>query len=125
MTNDAKELERKIAELRVSFTGKLESKLAEIKTARGELDKASSIPEAEAALITLHLLTHKLAGSAATFGVPEIGRISLEIEAITEKLEPSETYQPVSDKQLMKVNELIGELEKAITTDFKPAKDEG
>jgi HPt (histidine-containing phosphotransfer) domain-containing protein len=106
MTNDAKELERKIAEIRASFSGKLNTKLADIKRAQHNLDNAKSVSEAETALNELNMLTHTLAGSAATFGFPDISKISIEFEMMTEQLEPSETDQPVSENQHKKLIEL-------------------
>ena len=119
MTNDAKELERKIAEIRASFSGKLNTKLADIKRAQHNLDNAKSVSEAETALNELNMLTHTLAGSAANFGFPDISKISIEFEMMTEQLEPSETDQPVSENQHKKLIELTDQLEKTISDNLK------
>ncbi len=84
MADDAEELERKINVIRGSFAGKLAGRLLDIKQAAKDLRQAETPAAAETARKTLNLIAHSLAGSAATFGFPEISQVAAKIEAATE-----------------------------------------
>ncbi len=66
----------------------------------------------------LILLTHKLAGSAATYGYKEVSVASKEIEKYLEAL-PS-NRNDLSPKEKGHIEHLIKQLEKAIRTEEKP-----
>lgn len=96
MTDNADDVEKKIAAIHASFAGKLTGKISDIKQAAAEFKQATTPASAQEAQKKLNLLSHTLAGAAPTFGFPEIGELALKIEAMTmPDQNPDENLDPL------------------------------
>ena len=74
------EVRAKFEELRAGYLATLAVKMAELETAARLLTSRATESERRTALDTLVRLSHKLAGSAGTFGLPSIGRAADDLE---------------------------------------------
>jgi diguanylate cyclase (GGDEF)-like protein len=121
MNNSSDNIQDKLAQLKQSYRNQLPDKMEEIKSA--------SIPPAKGNLAdirryleTLEGLSHKLAGSGATFGFPEISVSARSLENACEnflnqdglsKLDADKEISPFIDSLQMAVLEAVGENEGA------------
>ena len=76
--NKSEALDAALRALELMFIGKLPAKLIEIEDALNRLIENSSNIEV---LKLLHRLFHTMAGSAGTFGLPEVGLQAKELES--------------------------------------------
>ena len=72
--------ERQLKALSDSYAGQLPEKLAEIEAAADRLMADGPADDLHGALRSIHALAHKLAGSAATFGYPDLSRCASHLE---------------------------------------------
>lgn len=76
-TGQAAELAEKLAALSVQFAGRLDGVLAELESRLHDFSSDSQ----PTVLRDMHARLHKLAGSGATFGFPELSLLARELEA--------------------------------------------
>ncbi len=74
------EVRAKFEELRAGYSATLAIKMAEFETAARSLASRATEGERRTALDTLVRLSHKLAGSAGTFGFPSISQAADDLE---------------------------------------------
>lgn len=122
MNDDTSQMEQKLAELRAGFALKLTERIDELSCHLQDLADADEEDARNAALEQVRFVSHKLAGSGATFGFPEVTEIAREIEtAAQEVLEGEMGYSPVfADRQF----ELCGRLREAATAPSESVEDE-
>lgn len=85
MTTD-QELQAKIAALRTSFTAGLTARFAELDTALAAIAPGQPLATQAAPLKTILEQTHKIAGSAGTFGLSEMSAIASQAEILCERI---------------------------------------
>jgi len=99
MTDNAIELEEKLAVLRQSYIAQLESRFESLEAAFNNISQGSDFATAKVGLEQLSFNAHKLAGTAGTFGFADLGEKGAEIEAKCDELVNSETTPSAEDKQ--------------------------
>lgn len=80
MANEQPTMEQKLALLRDSYAEKLGARIAEIESAVGALGEATAGEDRLEIIRDILALTHKMAGSGATFGFPNISIVSRAME---------------------------------------------
>ena len=79
-------LQGRLAELRDRFVKGFAERMSTMQGGAGQLDGASSVDEALAALKVIRAEAHKLVGTAATFGFAPAGDAAAELEASCDAL---------------------------------------
>ncbi len=85
MTTD-QELQAKIAALRTSFTAGLATRFDELDAALAAIVSGQPLSAQAAPLKTILEQSHKIAGSAGTFGFSEMSVIALQAEMLCERI---------------------------------------
>lgn len=85
MTTD-QELQAKIAALQASFTAGLAARFAELDTAVAAIRPGVPLSGQSAPIKTILEQTHKIAGSAGTFGYPEMSVIAAQAEMLCDRI---------------------------------------
>jgi len=85
MTTD-QELQAKIAALRTSFTAGLTTRFAELDTAVAAIQPGRPLADQSAPIKIILEQTHKIAGSAGTFGFTDMSAIASQAEQLCERI---------------------------------------
>ena len=85
MTTD-QELQAKIAALRTSFTAGLATRFDELDAAMAAISPGEPLSAQSAPIKTILEQTHKIAGSAGTFGFSEMSAIASQAEMLCERI---------------------------------------
>jgi len=101
------DLGKEFQKLRTEFRGSLPAKLTRLRSLWGRID--CDEPDADALEILIREL-HTMAGSAGTFGLPQVGDAAAAAEAALEGLEAG---RRPGIKRAEKFNALLDKLDKA------------
>ncbi|MDH3335306.1 MAG: Hpt domain-containing protein, partial [Rhodospirillaceae bacterium] len=80
MANDNMTVEEKMAALRSAYAQQLEGKIAEISDQISAISSSNDENTIAETIASVRALTHKLAGSGATFGFKDISTVAREME---------------------------------------------
>ncbi|PHS78918.1 MAG: hypothetical protein COB59_04475 [Rhodospirillaceae bacterium] len=111
MANDPQDLSQKLAHLQAKYIAQFESRFDNITAALELLQGQNSLEDKAEGLKTLEYLTHKLAGSGATYGFPEITLAAKKIERAC--LQIKKTGQTLSTKDYDQLVLLVQDLAEA------------
>lgn len=111
MIDGSQDLTKKLAHLQAKYSAQFKSRFDKVKAAL-ELLQVCNTPEDQAeGLKTLEYLTHKLAGSGASYGFPKITIAAKEIERACLKIKASD--QTISAKHYDQLALLVQDLAEA------------
>ncbi|PCI41219.1 MAG: hypothetical protein COB46_04260 [Rhodospirillaceae bacterium] len=90
MTDDPQDLSQKLAHLRAKYIAQFEGRFDKVMAALNLFQSHHSPEDQAEGLKTLEYLTHKLAGSGASYGFPKITTTAKEIERACLKIKASD-----------------------------------
>ncbi len=99
------EVRAKFEELRAGYSATLAVKMAELETAARSLASRATQRERRTALDTLVRLSHKLAGSAGTFGFPSLSQTAGNLEEHCRML--VQNTEELSPEQCAEIDRLV------------------
>lgn len=108
MENDPNALTSKLAQLQAKYIAQFQRRFGDVEAALSCLTPQKFSPEKDEALKKLEHLTHKLAGSGATYGFPKISEAAKEIERLCIQIRT--TDQGVTTQHIEHLGKLVQNL---------------
>ncbi|MBT4769519.1 MAG: response regulator [Rhodospirillaceae bacterium] len=110
MTKSSSDLKKQMAAIRDSFVSKLADRLAELRAAAGGVKADSPTQTIADSLQTINAISHKLAGSSATFGFAALSDNARRLEVLCAALiNGSQSFTPERRKDITLLMEKIAE----------------
>lgn len=105
MPDENPDIAEKLAALKLAYVGQLGERIGLLESACAEMSSDSDQDQNEKALEDLMFNAHKLAGTAGTFGFPELGDKGAEIEIICEEVIAAKANLP--QEKIAQLKQLI------------------
>ncbi len=117
-TDPDNNLKKKLQALSLKFAATAGDRVAEIETAARRIIEAQEDGEISKALDETAFLAHRLAGSAASFGLPSLGGTAAALEKLLNSIKSSAVA--ISNEQSRLIKTIIGDLGKNLNKEKPP-----
>jgi len=114
---------QRLQQLSAEFSDALGARVREVRRIWSPVSKTPSIDQARAALVQIHEIVHALAGSAKSFGFPQVSTAAAPLDGLFRLL--LEANQHLSREEIAQIELLVQDLENSVCTPGEPISFDG